>query len=213
MITVRNSIFFGVQALWLNGEELFNSRTITMINDNGAKRTLFTMNPKQNESDRVAFLLSQLGGRAAQEFARLLQPLGLTPADAGILRLVARSGGISQQALAAALNMHASRLVALIDELEKRNLLVREVHPSDRRLYSLALTDKGKETLVSIRDVSDEHNRLMCAALTRAETEVLRTLLTKIAQQQGLSPGVHPGYRSLRPREAKSAVRRKTTSK
>jgi len=155
------------------------------------------MNPKQNDSDRVAFLLSQLGARAAQEFTRLLTPLDLAPADAGILRLVARSEGISQQALAAALNMHASRLVALIDDLESRSLLVREVHATDRRLYSLALTAKGKETLLSIREVADEHNRLMCAALTRAETVTLQALLSKIAVQMSLAVGVHPGYRSM----------------
>ena len=155
------------------------------------------MNPKQNDSDRVAFLFSQLGARAAQEFTRLLTPLDLAPADAGILRLVARSEGISQQALAAALNMHASRLVALIDDLESRSLLVREVHATDRRLYSLALTAKGKETLLSIREVADEHNRLMCAALTRAETVTLQALLSKIAVQMGLATGVHPGYRSI----------------
>ena len=155
------------------------------------------MNPKQNESDRAAFLLSQLGARAAQEFTRLLAPLDLAPADAGILRLVARSEGISQQALAAALNMHASRLVALIDDLESRGLLVRKVHATDRRLYSLALTAKGKETLLSIREVADEHNRLMCAALTRAETVTLQALLSKIAVQMSLAVGVHPGYRSM----------------
>ncbi len=155
------------------------------------------MNPKQNEPDRVAFLLSQLGARAAQEFTKLLEPLNLAPADAGILRLVARSEGISQHALAAALNMHASRLVALIDDLESRGLLVREVHATDRRLYSLALTAKGKETLLSIREVADEHNRLMCEALTRAETVTLQVLLSRIADHMGLAAGVHPGYRSM----------------
>ncbi len=155
------------------------------------------MNQKQNESDRTAFLLSQVGGRAAQEFTRLLEPLGLTPADAGILRLVSRSDGISQQALAGTLNMHASRLVGLIDDLESRGLLVRKVHPSDRRLYSLSVAAEGKETLLSIRKAAEEHNRLMCAALTRAETETLHSLLSKIAQQQGLTAGVHPGYRGV----------------
>jgi DNA-binding MarR family transcriptional regulator len=155
------------------------------------------MNPKQNDSDRVAFLLSQLGARAAQEFTRLLTPLDLAPADAGILRLVAWSEGISQQALAAALNMHASRLVALIDDLESRGLLLRKVHATDRRLYSLALTAKGKETLLSIRGVADEHNRLMCAALTSAETVTLQALLSKIADQMGVAAGVHPGYQSM----------------
>lgn len=152
---------------------------------------------KDGEQDRAAFLLSQVGSRSAQEFGRLLAPLGLTPADAGILRLIGRSRGMSQQALSQALNMHASRLVALIDELESRGLVVREVHPSDRRLYSLSLTEKGAEVLSSIRTVADEHNRLMCAALTKSEIATLQAFLLKIAQQQGLSAGVHPGYRTL----------------
>ena len=168
-----------------------------MLNDNRSERTFQTMTSKQIEQERVAFLLSQVGGRAAQEFARLLEPLGLAPADAGILRLVARSEGISQQALAAALHMHASRLVALIDDLESRGLLTREAHPTDRRLYSLALTAKGREALLSLREVADEHNRLLCAALTRTEVTELQSLLSKIAEQQGLTAGVHPGYRSL----------------
>jgi DNA-binding MarR family transcriptional regulator len=177
-----------------------------MVNDTENERTALTMNPKRQEPDRVAFLLSQVGARAAQEFTRLLKPLDLAPADAGILRFVARSVGLSQQALAAALNMHASRLVALIDDLESRGLLVREVHATDRRLYSLALTQKGKETLLSIRDVADEHNRLMCAALTRSETTVLHTLLSKIANQMGLVEGVHPGYRSIKPGSTKGTA-------
>ena len=174
------------------------------------------MKPKQNQSERVAFLLSQLGARAAQEFTRLLTPLNLAPADAGILRLVGRSEGISQQALAAALNMHASRLVALIDDLDSRGLLLREVHATDRRLYSLALTAKGKETLFSIREVADEHNRLMCATLTGAETVTLQALLSRMANQMGLGAGVHPGYRTMNSnpssirRPAGSSVRSRT---
>jgi len=168
-----------------------------MVNDNESERIPETMIRKQSERERVAFLLSQVGSCAAQEFARLLEPLGLAPADAGILRFVARSEGVSQQALAAALKMHASRLVALIDDLESRGLLVREVHPTDRRLYSLALTAKGKETLLAIRDVAEEHNRLMCAGLTLSEAAELQSLLSKIAEKQGLSAGVHPGYRSI----------------
>lgn len=152
---------------------------------------------KQEQHDRVAFLLSQVGSRSAQEFARLLQPLGLVPPDAGILHFIARSNGISQQGLAQALNMHASRLVALIDDLELRGLVVREAHASDRRLYSLALTAEGEAILHRLRAVAEEHNRQMCTALTRSESAALHSLLSKIAEQQGLRAGVHPGYRTL----------------
>src|SRR5215469_4692713 len=95
----------------------------------------------------IAFLLSQVGARSAQEFARLLEPLQLSPPDAGILRLLRQSPGISQQQLAQTLGIHASRLVAILDGLESRKLIARAPHPDDRRIYSLHLTARGTETL------------------------------------------------------------------
>jgi DNA-binding MarR family transcriptional regulator len=154
-------------------------------------------NPSEKAPPRVAFLLSQTGGRSAQEFARLLAPLELTPADAGILRLLRHSEGISQQNLAKALHMHASRLVAVIDALEEGGLVVREPHATDRRLYSLKLTSKGNEVLRTIGELARQHNELMCAGLSSTERAQLESLLQKIADRQGLSPGIHPGYRDV----------------
>ncbi len=153
--------------------------------------------PKENRPPRIAFLLSQVGGRSAQEFARLLEPLKLTPPDAGILRVVRLQEGISQQNLAKELHMHPSRLVALIDSLEKRGLVVRAPHATDRRLYSLRLTPQGEEAFRSMGELAREHNKIMCAGLTQDECDRLETLLRKIAGNQGLSMGVHPGYRDL----------------
>jgi len=143
----------------------------------------------------VAYLLSQVGARSAQEFARLLAPLDLAPADAGILRLLRQSPGISQQGLAQTLGMHASRLVAVIDALEKRGLVVREPNAKDRRLYSLRLTDAGMEILRSIGQVARAHNELMCSGLEAEECAELLRLLQRIAARQEMLPGVHPGYK------------------
>jgi DNA-binding MarR family transcriptional regulator len=162
--------------------------------------------PHEGRPLQVAFLLSQVGGRSAQEFARLLGPLQLTPPDAGILRVVRQQEGISQQNLAKALHMHPSRLVALIDALEQRRLVVREPHASDRRLYSLRLTPQGEEVVRSMGELAREHNRVMCAGLSAAECTQLETLLQKVANGQGLAAGVHPGYRDIgkaKPRAAK----------
>jgi DNA-binding MarR family transcriptional regulator len=146
----------------------------------------------------VAFLLAQVGARAAQEFARLLTPLNLAPPEAGILRLLSLSPGISQQELAHRLHMHASRLVAVIDSLEERGLAARAVNSEDRRLYSLHLTEAGKEALHAIAGVARAHEDALCAGLSEAERSQLASLLQKIAGRQGLAPGVHPGYRNLR---------------
>ena len=145
----------------------------------------------------VAFLLSQVGARSAQEFARLLEPLSLSPADAGILRLLRQSPGISQQKLAETLGMHASRLVAILDALESRKLVARAPNPEDRRLYSLHLTVRGTEMLAEIGQIARTHNELLCSGLKAPEAQQLAALLQKVATAQGLTPKVHPGYREL----------------
>jgi hypothetical protein len=89
-----------------------------------------------------------------------------------------------------------SRLVLLLDELEKKGLLKRRTRSKDRRSYALALTRKDKAKLDRVRRIAEEHREL-CAGLSDAERAELRKLLVRIANQQQLRPGVHPGYRTL----------------
>jgi DNA-binding MarR family transcriptional regulator len=151
----------------------------------------------------IAFLLSQVGGRAAEEFSKLLAPLNLTPPDAGILRLLNLSPGISQQELAGRLGMHASRLVAMIDTLEERGLVARTANVNDRRVYSLQLTDAGRDAWAAIGRLSQVHEDVMCAGLSETERKQLAGILKKIADRHGLAHGIHPGYRSLGQARAK----------
>jgi DNA-binding MarR family transcriptional regulator len=147
----------------------------------------------------TAFLLAQVGAHAAVKFGERLSLLKLTPPDAGILRMLAFSAGLSQQELSTRLNIHPSRLVAILDELESRGLLERKPNAEDRRQYSLHLTEKGRETMAEIGRIGREHQDALCAALTQTERDHLGELLKKIADEQGLTPGVHPGYSRLKP--------------
>ncbi len=149
------------------------------------------------EKGQPAFLLAQLGAHAASRFAERLGVLELTPPDVGILRLLRVAAGLSQQVLAAKLQIHPSRLVAILDNLEKRRLVERRANPDDRRLYSLHLTKDGGEVLERIGKVAREHQDALLTALSREERNELTTLLLRIADQQGLVRGVHPGYQRL----------------
>jgi len=153
--------------------------------------------PQAGRKQNPAFLLSQVGAHAAEVFATMLDPLKLTPAHSGILWMLGRSGGLSQRQLAVAIKIHPSRLVAILDELEDRGLVERQAHAKDRRLYALHLTRKGEATFERLRGIAQEHRTLICAGLSERECEQLTDLLQRIADQQGLAPGVHPGYRWL----------------
>ena len=145
----------------------------------------------------AAFLLAQLGAYASSQFAKRLEPLGFTPAHAGIFRIIAVIPGLSQQELAAKLGMYASRLVAVIDDLEKRGFIERQPSNTDRRLYALHLTKAGKEQLAAIGAIAREHGRDLLDGLSDEERSTLTALLERVATKQGLQEGVHPGYRNL----------------
>src|ERR1700750_1912379 len=85
----------------------------------------------------VAFLLAQLGAYAAERFGERVAALDFTRPQAGLLRLISREPGMSQQAVARRLRTPPSRLVALVDGLEQGGLIERRRNPGDRRNYAL----------------------------------------------------------------------------
>lgn len=146
----------------------------------------------------VTFVLSQLGFHVSHRFAEQIAPLGLVPPHVGILQLVGREPGQSQQALSTKLGIPPNRLVGLIDELEARELIRRERPPTDRRVFALHLTDAGEEMVLRVREIGVAHERALTAPLDDDERAQLASLLRRIADEQGLAPGVHPGLRKLR---------------
>jgi DNA-binding MarR family transcriptional regulator len=114
------------------------------------------------------------------------------------MRILQGRPGLTQQALAEVLGMVPSRLVALIDELEERGLVERRDNAEDRRRHALHLTEAGRSALGAIGRVSREHEQALLAALSADEQRQLGALLQRVADQQGLTRMVHPGYAQLR---------------
>lgn len=142
----------------------------------------------------VAFLLAQLGAHAAARYGERIGELELGRAHSGLLLAIARTPGQSQQALAAALGAPPTRLVALLDDLEARGAVQRRRNPDDRRYHAVYLTDTGRTLMRALARVSAAHEADLTAALDQAERDQLHTLLVRIAAQQHLRAGVHPGY-------------------
>jgi DNA-binding MarR family transcriptional regulator len=148
-------------------------------------------------ADAVAFLLSQLGAQATARFSERIASLDLTPPQVGFLRLVGCEAGSSQQAIASRLGMAPSRLVPLIDDMEERALVERRRDPKDRRNHALYLTAKAGRLMGELNRVAIAHEEAVCAGLDPKERQQLVALLQRVAANQGLEPGIHPGYRLM----------------
>jgi len=146
----------------------------------------------------VAFLLSQVGAHAAYAFEERLGAIELKPHHAGLLRMLGANPGLSQQEMCDLFGVFPSRLVVLLDQLEKRRLIERRDNPSDRRGHRLYLTNTGRKALTAIGRLTRELENDLCTSLSDAERETLASLLARIVAQQNITPAVHPAYRKLR---------------
>lgn len=143
---------------------------------------------------RTGFLVSQLGAFAAGRFAELIKPAGLTPATAGVLRIIAREPGLSQRELATRLGSVPSRVVVLVDSLEAVGLVSRTRDPADRRHQRLDATEAGRRMLGTLRTAAETQNRDILEPLDPDEREAFTSLVAKLAAAHGLDPEVHAGY-------------------
>ncbi|GBE67492.1 hypothetical protein MFM001_39540 [Mycobacterium sp. MFM001] len=148
-------------------------------------------------AEGVGFLLRQLGFYSTTVFAEQLATLDLTAAHAGILRAIAAETGRSQHDLSAYLGVVPGRLVGYLDELEERGYVERRRNCGDRRRNALYITAEGKKLMRRVVGLARQHDSQLTAGLGPESTAVLRDLLATVAQHEGLTPRVHPGYRAL----------------
>jgi DNA-binding MarR family transcriptional regulator len=141
----------------------------------------FDRPPPEPLASAPGFLLSWNGRRTSHMFAKALEPLGLRPPHFGVMQLIAKDPGITQQELADRSLIDASSMVAVVDELEEFGYAERRPHPGDRRKHAVHLTPAGKRTLERARGVAVELANDVLAPLDRDEVETLTRLLRKLA--------------------------------
>jgi DNA-binding MarR family transcriptional regulator len=139
----------------------------------------------------VGFLLSSLGYATSRGFHRKLAHLGLDPRGFSVLRAVGFNEGQSQQALASALSIPASRMVAILDALESKGLLQRRLRDDDRRSRAVHLTEAGNALLRKAFEIAKAHEEWICEPLSPLDRDQLIGLLDRIGDHLGLSPGAH----------------------
>jgi DNA-binding MarR family transcriptional regulator len=118
-------------------------------------------------------------------FAAKLGTYGISAPQFGTLLLIESNPGVSQSSVAEALRFDRSTLVQIIDRLEKRGLVVREVAAHDRRSHALMLTDQGVTLLATLKALALEHEDEMARDLEDGERETLIRLLERIHSPNG----------------------------
>jgi DNA-binding MarR family transcriptional regulator len=118
-----------------------------------------------------------------QHFARTVGRNGVTPGQLGVVAMIGANPGLSQTRLGRALGIDRSTMVAVIDTLERRGLVVREASPNDRRSHALRLSGKGTELMGRLEDAARAHESEWAGNLSTAERRQLIDLLRRLAAE------------------------------
>jgi DNA-binding MarR family transcriptional regulator len=132
--------------------------------------------------DLMGFHLKLAQATLHRDFLTVLKDLELTQKQLAVLSLLKANPGASQIALANTLGTDRATMMAIVDRLQGRDLLLRSPSRTDRRRQDLYLTKEGLAMLARGRALSEQHEERFKALFSAAELERLIDFLIRIHQ-------------------------------
>ena len=111
----------------------------------------------------------------------LLRPVGITADQYVCLLILKQHGTLIQNEIVKQANSDPNTVKAMLQLLEQRALVIREVDPSDRRARKVSITDKGLEAVnAASKRLGGIHDQAT-QCLTAEEAQQMREYLQRYA--------------------------------
>jgi len=140
-----------------------------------------------NEAGGTAYLETLLGYNASRashtlisHFIRGVGSFDLRTVDFSVLSVIGRRPGVTSRQLCQQLNVLPPNMVVLLRELDKRGLIERQPHPTDKRAVGLLLSTRGKALMKKAEQAASAADLEGSANLSPTERKTLTRLLQKI---------------------------------
>lgn len=132
--------------------------------------------------DSLGYQLRRAQLSVFQDFANNCQGMGISPGLFSIVTIVVNNPGLTQSAVAKALGIDRSAMVAALDKLESKGWIERRKTENDRRSYALFITAEGAVNYQQSLQVVMQHEQQFIAKLNAAEKQQISGILLKLAQ-------------------------------
>jgi DNA-binding MarR family transcriptional regulator len=117
--------------------------------------------PDDHPMAEMRYLILAAQREGNRQLGQALRPLGLTPAQAEIIAVLAERQPLTLAALGRYIVCETRSPSRIVDTLVKRNLIEREAGQIDRRVVHLRLSPLGREVLAQINDIDHEINDML----------------------------------------------------
>lgn len=129
----------------------------------------------------INYLLTTSQHRVFQEVSKRLEPFDVTPVQYGVLYCLWKDDKTTPKEIAAELKLENSTISGILDRMEKKDLLKRQVSIEDRRYIEVVLTEKGAALEKPVLDTIDTANIDILADIPDEEQQILKKNLRLLA--------------------------------
>jgi len=132
---------------------------------------------------RIIYLVKRAEIEVTSKMGKALDVYGLTPIQFSVLYFIdITKGDLSSAQLSRRFSMTPQSMNELVQVLQQKKLLKKNVDPSHRRILRISLTPKGKQLLEACNKELDRLEENLLKDLSITEINTLRTLLGKILE-------------------------------
>jgi DNA-binding MarR family transcriptional regulator len=117
-----------------------------------------------------------------RHFDRAVQTSGLSQVQFAVLWLINANPGASQIDLAGAVGLDRAGMMAIIDRLELRNLVVRRLSTADRRRRELHLTEDGERAFAISLSAVEALEKALKAQISNEDALVFERVLRRFRE-------------------------------
>lgn len=126
----------------------------------------------------LATNLEQAYRHLEQVYEQLIAPLGLTILEWYVLRALYEQEGLTASHLATLVCRHPSSMTAVLDRMEEKGLLRRQVDAADRRVVHIFLTEGGRAYRPQVEALTARLDRLIKETLSDEQLATFRYVLS-----------------------------------
>ena len=132
--------------------------------------------------EEIRYLILAVQREGNRMLAEALRPLDLTPSQAEVLRILQDHQPLSLVALGELLVCEIGSPSRLVNGLVQAGLVERLPSPTDGRMVTIALTEKGREIATQVQDVEGAMYQFMAGALEGVSLPEIQALLWRFVE-------------------------------
>jgi len=138
--------------------------------------------PRDVLRPRAMFYLNQANHAVRSRFEAALSEFEMTAIQYTVLSVIGRHPGLSSSELSRRFYVTPQTMNELIGGLQRRNLILREADPANRRILRLRVTEAGADTIDRCDAIADGIERDVFEDMSDSEYETLARLTRKLAR-------------------------------